>query len=405
MAIAQGVNKQTRIKRQASKGTLAGVTLGQVMRRKQATFELAKDIYTTEDEITSTQQVKSARHGVRTVNGSIDGLLSPGTYSDPISSVLRKDFAAVTAIAGASITIAGTGPYTVTRAAGSFLTDGIKVGMVVRLTAGTFNAANLNNNLFVTAVTALVLTVVTLNASALVAEGPIASATVTVPGKVSYIPDTSQTAIYYTVEEWYPDIPFSERNQDVRFTKASFALPGSGIGTVKLDATGLDQTNATTVYYTGPTAESTSDPVVAASGILYVNGAAVATVTDLSIDVDGNGNPADGVVGVNIRPDVFVGKVSVKGQFTAYFDGSSIPSLFLNETKIAIMSALLAGSAANADFITFAMSNVKLSSSSPDDNQTGLKRTYSFISLYDGTGGAALANYATSLQVHDSLAA
>jgi hypothetical protein len=277
--------------------------------------------------------------------------------------------------------------------------------MVVRLTAGTFNVANSNNNLFVAAVTALALTVVTLNGSTLVAEGPITGATVTVPGKVSYVPDASQTNIYYTVEEWYADVPFSERNQDVKFTKAELALPGSGIGTVKLSAVGIDQTNSTTVYFTAPSAESSSDPVVAASGVLYVNGAAVATVTDLSVSIDGNGNPADGVVGTNIRPDVFSGKVVVKGSFTAYFDGSTIPGLFLNETKIAIMSALLAGSGNAADFITLSMSNVKLNSSSPNDNQTGLKRSYQFVSLYDATGGAALANYATSLQIHDSLAA
>lgn len=404
MAIEQGVLKQTRFKRQSAKGSLAGTSAGQILRRKSSTFELAKDVYTTEDEITSTQQVKSLRHGVRLVNGSVDGLLSPGTYSDPLSAVMRKDFAAVTAITGASITIAGSGPYTLTRAAGDFLAGGIKIGMVVRLTAGSFTAGNLNNNLFVTGVTATVLTVVVLNGSSLTTEGPIASATVTVPGKVAYVPDTSQTNIYYTVEEWYPSIPYSERNQDVKFTKADLALPGSGNASIKLAASGIDQSNSSSVYYTSPTAETSSDPVVAASGVLYVNGSAVATVTDLSFSIDGNGAPADGVVGTNIRPDIFVGKVVIKGSFTGYFDGSTISALFANETKISILSALLAATTAAADFITFAMTNVKINTNSPDDNQTGLKRTYQFQAMYDSTGGAALASHATSLMVCDSLA-
>jgi hypothetical protein len=38
----------------------------------------------------------------------------------------------------------------VARSAGSWLTDGIKIGQVGRLTAGGFNAANSNKNLLVT---------------------------------------------------------------------------------------------------------------------------------------------------------------------------------------------------------------------------------------------------------------
>jgi hypothetical protein len=61
---------------------------------------------------------------------------------------VRKAFATTTAMSGLSVTIAGSGPtYTVARASGSFITDGVKAGDVVRLTAGSFNAANLNKNL------------------------------------------------------------------------------------------------------------------------------------------------------------------------------------------------------------------------------------------------------------------
>lgn len=405
MAVAQGVSKQTRIKRQTAKGTLAGATGGQILRREQSTFELAKETYTTESEITSKQQVTSVSHGVKTVNGKLTGILSPGTYSDPISAILRRDFAAVSAITGASITIAGTGPYTVTRAAGSFLTDGVKIGMVVRLTAGTFNAANLNKNLFVTGVTATVLTVITLNGSTLTAEGPIASATVTVPGKVTYVPESGHTNVYYTVEEWYPDVTTSERNQDVKFTQANISLPGNGNSKIDFTAIGLDQTGDTTAYFTSPTAESTTDALAAANGALFVNGAQQAIVTDLSINIDGKGSPADGVVGSTTRPDVFNGKVAVSGSFTAYFEGSTIPDLFRNGTSIAILSALTTGSTAAADFVTFALTAVKLNSSTPDDAETGMKRTFQFQAVYNSAGGAALANTATTVQIQDSQAA
>lgn len=405
MPISMGVFKTTRLARQVSKGTLAPAGGGQIVRREQSTFELAKETYTTESEITSTQQVTSSRHGVKLVNGKITGILSPLTYSDPLSAVLRRDFTTVAAITAASITIAGAGPtYTVTRAAGSFLTDGIKIGMGVRLTAGAFNVANLSKNLLVIGVTATVLTVMTLNGSTLFAEGPIATATVTVPGKVTFAPTTGHTSIYHTVEEWMPDVPFSERNIDCKFTQANLSLPGTGNAKIDFTANGLNQTNSASAYFTAPMAETSTQSLVAASGLLLVGGVAQAIVTDLSINIDGKGNPAEGVVGSDIRPDIFVGKVMVSGSFTAYFDSGVIPAMFTGEVSTAIVSALTAGSAANADFMTFTMSDVRINSSTPDDNETGLKRVFAFVAVLNAAGGPALATQLTTLQICDSAA-
>lgn len=404
MAISEGSQKQTRIKRQSAKGTISGATLGQIVRRTSSTFELTKETYTTENEINSTLQVKSSRHGAKTVNGSIDGNLSPGTYSDPISVVLRKDFAAVANLTGLAIAVAGSpGAYTLTTT--GLLAGGLKVGMVIRITAGTgLNVDVLNKNLFITAVTATVATVSVLNGSTMT-TGSGTTCTIAIPGKVSYIPDTGHTDLYHTIEEWYPDVPSSEVNTDVKFTKADFTLPGNGNATVKLSAIGLDQTGATTVYFTAPTAETTTETVVAASGVLLVGGVAVATVTSLNISVDGKGAAADPVVGSVVRPDVFTGVISVSGSFTAYFDGVTIPDMFRNETPTTIIAGLAAGSLAASDFMTFTMTNVRINSNTPSDSQTGTTRSYNFVALFNSTGGAALANHATSLMLQDSAAA
>ncbi len=405
MAIGLGVVKQTRFKRQSVKGTLAGATLGQVIRRESSTFELAKENYTTESEITSTQQLVSSRHGPKTVNGSINGILSPLTYSDMLSAVLRRDFTAVTAITAMSITIAGSGPtYTITRAAGDFLTGGIKIGQVIRLSAGSFNAANLLKNILVTNVTATVITGMPVNGVAMVAEGPIASSTVTVIGKVTYTPATGHTNVYYTVEEWYSDVPYSERNQDVKIGQATLSLPGSGNAQIALEAVGLEQAVSASVYFTTPTAETSSGALVAASGLLLVNGVSQAIVTDLSITINGNEQPADGVVGTNLRPDIFRGKVMVTGSFTAYFDAATIPDLYRNETVTSLVSVLTDGSSGTAEFISIAIPRLDLNTSSPDDGETGLKRTYSFVAEYNATGGTGVSTEQTTLYIQDSLA-
>lgn len=406
MTIAQGFRKQTIIKRQSAKGTLASASGAQVLRRETSTFELAKETYTTESEITSSQQLTSNRHGVRTVNGSLTGILSAGTYADPLSAILRRDFAAVSALTGLSLTVAGTGPsYTITRAAGDFLASGLTIGMGVRLTAGSFVVGNLNKNLLITGITATVLTVLVMNGSSLTAEGPIATATISVPGKVTYTAVTGQIFPYHTVEEFYPDAAVSERNIDVKFISANIQLPGTGNAKIDFTAIGLNQTQDTTAYFTTPSAETTTDALVAASGALLVGGVKQATVTDLSFSIDGKGAAADGTVGTDIRPDVFSGKVMVSGSFTCYFEGGTVPALFVNETETSIVSALTDGAGAAANFISFALYKVKLNSSTPDDQETGLKRTYQFVATLNSAGGTGTATEKTTLQVQDSAAA
>jgi hypothetical protein len=407
MSIGKGSLKQLRCKRQTVKGTLAGVTGAQIVRRNTSTFTLAKDLITTDTEQTSRRQLMSVRHGPRTVNGALSGIWSPGTYADFLSALLMRDFTAITAITGASITIAGTGPsYTVTRAAGDFLADGAKIGRVIRLSVGTFAAANLNKNLLIIGVTTLVLTVVPLNRRLpLTAEGPIATSTVTFPGKITYVPGSGHTEIYYTAEEWYPDVPYSQRNLDVKVTQAALRVPGSGNATLDLTLLGLDQTtDPAAAYFTTPTVETTTQALTSSAGALFLAGVRQAVITDTSMTITAGGAAADPVVGDDVRPDVFTADVGVTGSFTAYFDSNTTPDLFINETQVSIVLGLTSGTAANADFVTLSLSQVKLTSATPDDVKTGLKRTYNFTAMYNVAGGAALATTDTTIEIQDSQA-
>lgn len=406
MTIAQGVAKELRAKRQTAKGSLAGASGGFKVRRTTASFELQKEAYTTEDEITSTAQLLSVRHGVKLVNGQLNGILSPGSYADFLSALLRKDFAAGgTSSAITTVTATATAPHFV-RSTGSWITDGFKVGQVVRCTGwATTGVGNNSKNFLITTLTATDMTVVALDGTAVAAKAAGDSVTFTTPGKLSYVPDSGHTSIYYTFEEWYSDALVSERNLDCRISTAQLSLPGSGNATVQFGVVGLDQTSDVTAYFTAPTAESTTDALAAANGLLVVNGSTVAVVTDLSITIDGRSTPADGVVGTNIRPDVFRGKVSVSGSFTAYFEGGTIPDLFIDETETSIISALTSGSAAAADFMVISIPRIKLSSSTPDDGETGLKRTYNFTAMMDTTGGTSADTHKTTIMIHDSQAA
>ena len=405
MPQASGVFKQVSVKEETTYGVLPTATGAQLLRRVDASFNLTKDVYES-SEIRADLQTVDMRHGVRRVAGTLNGELSPGSYAPYLAAIVKRDFAAVTSVTGASITVAGTAPtYTITRAAGSFLTDGIKVGQVVRLSAGTFNAANLNKNLFVTAVTALALTVLVLNGSALVAEGPIASATVSVPGKTTFIPLTGHTDKSYSIEEWFADIARSETFSGCKFSKASIQLPPTGISTIGLDVVGKDhgQTPGSTRYFTSPTAASSSGGFAAVNGVLRVGGQSLASVTGLNFDIEAmfSGDP---VVGANTVPTQFAGRVKVSGQFTAYFEDGVLPAAFCSETELGLQVALTASNDANAEFMSFSMSRVKLGGADKNDSDGGVVRTYSFTALLNSAGGAGTANEASTIAIQDSLA-
>lgn len=408
MPNAKGLFKQLRYKLQTGQGVAAGASGGQILRRVTSDISLNKDTYQS-NEIRSDQQIADYRHGVRRVAGTINGEISPGTYADIFAAILRRDFAAVSPITGASITIAlgsvlgAIQTYTVTRAAGSYLTDGIKAGDVVRLTAGGFNAANLNKNLLVLSLTALALTVIPLNGAALVAEGPIATATVSVPGKKTFVPTSGHTDKYITFEHWFSDIAQSERFTDCKLGQMDINLPATGMATLAAQIQGLDMVPATAAYFTAPATETTSGTVAAVNGVLLAAGAPVGLVTGMSASINAN-LTGDPVVGQNTLPDLFPGRVVVTGQFTAYFQDAVLRDAFVNETEIGISAALTTSGAAAADFLALTMARVKLGSAGKDDGEKALIQTFSYQALLAINGGAGTANEKTTISVQDSLA-
>ena len=402
MAIANAVAKQVRYKVEATFGTLPGTSGAQLLRRTESSLDLVKDTYQSA-EIRTDYQMSDFRHGVRRVQGNIRGELSPKTYSDFIAAALRKDFAAVSAITGLSVTISGTGPYTVARGSGSWLTDGVKIGHVGRLTAGGFVAGNLNKNMLVTAVTALNLTVLVLNASALTAEGPIGSATFTLTGKQSYTPTTGHTDKSFSIEHWFADVAQSEAFTGCKINTVDIALPPTGMATIDCGVMGKDVTTGTAEYYTSPTALTATGIVAAINGVLLVGGVQVAVCTGISLKIDG-GYSGDPVVGANTVPGILPGMVKVGGQFTAYFENATLRDAFVNETEISLVVALTTSNDAAADFITFVLPRIKVGGAAKSDSDKGIVATFPFQALFNSAGGAGISSEATTLLIQDSQA-
>ena len=400
MAIAQGINKVVAIKKQSGLGVPASGASAIALRREQSTTNLKKETYAN-NEIATHQQSTGKTHGLRSVDTSLNGVLSPGTYSSVIGSILRRDFAAVTALSSQTLTFAGVaGAWTATGT--GFLAGFLKVGGVFRVTTGSATANN-GRNFLITSVTATVITFIALD-GATVTAGSSTTCVITLTGKRTYVPETGHTKDYYTLEEWYGDLSVSQTYTDIMFGKLDIGLPATGNATLAVTGAGLDRPVSTGVrVFTAPT-ESTTNPIAAVNGVLIVNGVKVTNITGLTISIDGKAASMGAVVGANVSPDIQRGAIEVSGSFTALFDAMTLSDLFNAATQIALVAVITDGSAATADFFTITLPSITLDGDSKDDGDKGIVGTYPFTARIcdPAIGGAALAYDRTIISIQDS---
>jgi len=250
---------------------------------------------------------------------------------------------------------------------------------------------------------ATALTVIPLNGVALVAEGPIASATITPIGRNTFVPTTGHTDRSFTIEHWFPDVPTSERYLGCKISKVGLQLPPTGIATAAFEIQGQNVATGIAQYFTTPTAVTTSAPLAAVNGVLRLGGVTLATVTGLTIDV-APAYTGEAVVGSNNRPALFAGMVNVTGQMTVFFEDGVLRDAFYNESELELIAAFTTDNTATADFISIALPRIKLGGANKDDVMSGIKATIPFQALLNNAGGSGVKTERTTFWMQDSLA-
>ena len=399
--LAKGVDKKIAYRKETTWGVVAPDSGAKQLRRVTSQFnQKAEELQSS--EIRQDYQIADYRHGSLSTEGSLNGELSPRTYADFFAAALAKDFAVGGSTTGASLTIAASGGfYTITRAAGSWLTDGFYVGNVIRLTGAGFAPANVGKNIQILSITALVLTVRTFDENTLTAEGPIAAAGAAVVGKQTFAPLTGHTSDSFTVEEFYGGgVNVSEVHTGNKVGSVAVQLPASGFCTVDFTfmGKGMMQTGASQHFATATTA-STTGLTVGVSGSVLVNGVPAGVITNASFNID-RGLEAAVVVGSKYAADIFDGRINVTGDFSTYFENEVYRDYFIDETKISLVFALTTGSEANAEVISFVLPSVKLGSSSRNDGETGIVQDHSFQAILNTVTTTGLP--ATTLLIQDT---
>lgn len=401
MALAKGVSKKIAFKRETAWAVEpVDKTSAQYLPRVTGTFNVTAETLQSAT-IRPDYQTENYRLGVRSGEGSLNTELSPGVYEEFFAAALAKDFVAGGTTTGASVTIAASGQYfTITRATGSWLTDGFYVGNVVRLTGAGLDTANVGNNILILSLTATVLTVKTFAENDLVAEGPIAAVDVAVVGKQTYAPQTGHISPSFAVEEFYENIGVSELHLGNRVGTVAVSLPTSGFCTADFTFMGKGKTvNGTSQFYTSPQPSPNTGSTVSVSGSVIVNGVPAGVITSADFNIDRALAPAN-VIGTNYAVEIFDGRISVTGNMSTYMENGTFRDYFLDETRISLVFALTTGSEKDANVITFVLPSVQLGSSTRDDQESGIVQSHSFQALLNTN--TTSGNVLSTMLIQDS---
>jgi hypothetical protein len=404
--IPTGVQVDVVFKVESTNGTAAtgGAATGEYLRRVTFDLDQDKDSYES-DEIIKTYQVSDMRHGMKKVGGTLNGRLAPGAYSQFIAANLRRAF--TTGVTLTAIDLAAVSATGFTSVAAAFLSTGFKVGSVIETSGWTgANVGNVGRRYLVTSVVAGTMNVLNLDGTAatIAADAAGESVTINEVGKKTFIPSSGHTNLAYTMEKLYGTAtPISELYVGCKINTIDFQLPSTGLAGINFGIMGMQRVTplGTSAYFTSPTAANANGLLAAVNGVLLYQGAVIGLVTALNFKTDG-GMTTGSVVGSNVTPDVFVGKVKVAGQLEAYLTDPTFIAAFDAETEVSIIGVFTVSGAAASDFISFSMPRCKLGGAKKSDGEGPVVITAPFTALYNSNGGTGTSSEQTTIVVQDS---
>lgn len=371
MPFQTGSNVRVALKTESAFGVAAGASGATVLRKiASPALKLVRgQIISTEkrgDQLTS-----QGRLGGKMVQGTYNTELSVASFDLLLAAMLRTSYTAAVAITQAtmtSITVTAGPPGTIVAAAGSWLTQGVRVGDIVRLT-GQAQAGNNDKNLRVQAVTASTITV----PETLVTDAaPDATFTLTILKKLKNPATPVRTS--FTIEEYNQDIDLSEQFLGCRLIGASFSLRPNAMATVGWSFLGVDRVAlaaGASPYYTTPTEFSTVGLVVDDATIRR-NGAAVTTFTGLELNFQ-IASRIEPVIGGLVSPDVFDNDLSVSGSVTGLRADFANLTLFDAETEFELFCLLTEPEVEPKDCISLYVPRVKIADLDSDIGGDGAR--------------------------------
>jgi|HubBroStandDraft_4_1064222.scaffolds.fasta_scaffold01036_9 hypothetical protein len=426
---ASGIFKQLRIDAESTYGVAPTASDAGAYILRRVTCDIAPNIATFKSaEIRPDRQLVTFRHGTQQVRGTLRGELSPESYQDIFASLLAGAWTAgaTTGSGLHAITVTyvaanftGPVPATITRASGSFLTDGFKWGDIVRITNSTVTANN-NRNYRILGLTATVMTVsrtptstadaALINASleALAAGSDASTSTllISVVGAKLSTPDPFASGTLldpsFTLEQYFADQSVYELYTGNKVSEARLAFTPSGLSTIDATFMGSAYTTGTGEYFTEAQAADTTQALTGVSGTIRVDDLDLGLITSMQMNIMG-GHTVDPVIGTPFVNFVYPGIIDISGTLSILFYDETFFNVAINETLVDLLLVqTVSPGLANSDFLSFRMNQIKLNSVTKDDGPKAIIGTYSFQALKETAGGSGTEYDNSTLIMQDS---
>lgn len=349
----EGQNVKVAIKRQAGLGTPATGGSGAGVRIAEGTtgLRLLKTIVES-SEIRSDGQSSRGRHGSKSGTSAYQVELSVGTLDEILEAALRGTWTSalsITEVAMTSITTVADG---IIAAAGSWLTQGVRRGDMVKLT-GHSTAANNGKWLRVLGVTAAKITVPTGD----LAIDAVADTAFTLTVAKTLICGSTPTERYHTIDEHNQTIDMSLVGTDFKISRIEISCqPGRPI-MVAIQLMGLDVaavSGASAPTLTAPV-YTTTIPLVISDGTIRINGTDYADLTSFTLVFDLAGNVPQTLSAT--APDVFLSNARMSGTVAGLRKDSTSFLAFRNETTIEFFLVAKEPESDPADFVSIYVGN------------------------------------------------
>ncbi|HTG26121.1 MAG TPA: phage tail tube protein [Reyranella sp.] len=345
------------------------------------------------NEIRADGKSSMGRLGSKTVAGSYAADMSVGTFDALIEACLRGTWTAQVAITqattlngSAAATSVTTGAHTIVAAAGSWITQGVRVGDIIRLT-GFPDGANNQINVRVTGVTALTLTV----AETLVVNGtPDTTFTVTILKKL--VQPTVPVQRYFTIEEYNQDMDLTKRTVDVVLASIKLTGQPNGMAIIEFGFVGTDQTplaSGASPNFTSPTL-TTAVALTWLDAAIRLKGVDRVDLTAFEATFDNHAKGVE-VIGSNNSPDIFPDNADLDGSFSALQSDMQPFADFVAETEVEFLALLVAPMSEPKDCISLFISRVKYTNVDEQIGQSGPKIVN--LPFMTGTKGAGVSGY------------
>ena len=192
----------------------------------------------------------------------------------------------------------------------------------------------------------------------------------------------------FTVERHHTDIGKYLRSTGCSFNALSLSVAPNSMVTGSFSVIGKAFSVASTAI-SGSTysAETTTAPFDSFTGSITEGGSSIAVVTSIDLSID-NGMEALYVVGSDETLLPSIGKSTVTGSITAYFEDATLIDKFIAETASSLSFVLtdLAGNSYTVD-----LPNIKYNSGNPEVAGPGaITVSLDFVALYDASTGSQI---------------